>query len=54
MRVQRLGPAGHRVDYCVVFDADHDQVPVFTALGQWVGLADNPDAIATLTTSTSA
>lgn len=35
-------------DYCVIFDADHDQVPVFTALGQWVGLADNPDAITTL------
>ncbi|MCX5097701.1 hypothetical protein OOK36_55695 [Streptomyces sp. NBC_00365] len=35
-------------DYVVIFDADHNQVPVFTALGQWVGLADNPDAIATL------
>jgi hypothetical protein len=35
-------------DYCVIFDADRDQVPVFTALGQWVGEADNPDAIATL------
>jgi hypothetical protein len=35
-------------DYCVIFDADTDTVPVFTALGQWVGLADNPDAIATL------
>ncbi|MEU8489309.1 hypothetical protein [Streptomyces sp. NPDC048641] len=35
-------------DYCVIFDADHDQVPVFTARGEWVGLADNPDAIATL------
>ncbi|GAA3381134.1 hypothetical protein GCM10020367_71210 [Streptomyces sannanensis] len=35
-------------DYVVVFDADTDAVPVFTALGQWVGLADNPDAIATL------
>ncbi|QDN94797.1 hypothetical protein FNV58_00285 (plasmid) [Streptomyces sp. RLB1-9] len=35
-------------DYCVIFDADHNQVPVFTALGQWVGMADNPDAIATL------
>ncbi|WP_338895208.1 hypothetical protein WBG99_05335 [Streptomyces sp. TG1A-60] len=35
-------------DYCVIFDADTDAVPVFTALGQWVGLADNPDAIATL------
>ena len=35
-------------DYCVVFDVDHDQVPVFTALGQWVGLADNPDTITRL------
>ncbi|MGW9375943.1 hypothetical protein ACWGVR_38705 [Streptomyces xanthophaeus] len=35
-------------DYVVVFDADRDQVPVFTAYGAWVGLADNPDAIATL------
>jgi hypothetical protein len=35
-------------DYCVIFDADREKVPVFTALGQWVGLADNPDAIATL------
>ncbi|MEV0695563.1 hypothetical protein [Streptomyces sp. NPDC050388] len=35
-------------DYCVIFNADTDAVPVFTALGQWVGLADNPDAIATL------
>ncbi|MBP5880707.1 hypothetical protein QA995_43100 [Streptomyces scabiei] len=35
-------------DYVVVFDADTDAVPVFTAQGQWVGLADNPDAIATL------
>ncbi|MFD5936913.1 hypothetical protein [Streptomyces sp. NPDC060333] len=35
-------------DYVVVFDGDHDQVPVFTASGRWVGLADNPDAIATL------
>ncbi|MEU0219939.1 hypothetical protein ABZ281_34855 [Streptomyces sp. NPDC006265] len=35
-------------DYVVIFDADHDQVPVFTAHGSWVGLADNPDAIATL------
>ncbi|MCF3136635.1 hypothetical protein [Streptomyces olivochromogenes] len=35
-------------DYCVIFDADRDQVPVFTTRGQWVGLADNPDAIATL------
>ncbi|MDX2915990.1 hypothetical protein [Streptomyces griseiscabiei] len=35
-------------DYVVVFDADTDTVPVFTAHGVWVGLADNPDAIATL------
>ncbi|MFF3264927.1 hypothetical protein ACFYWO_37920 [Streptomyces sp. NPDC002932] len=35
-------------DYCVIFDADTDAVPVFTAHGTWVGLADNPDAIATL------
>lgn len=35
-------------DYVVIFDDDRDQVPVFTTLGQWVGLADNPDAIATL------
>ncbi|CAL9672217.1 hypothetical protein [Streptomyces sp. enrichment culture] len=33
--------------YCVIFDAD-DQVPVFTALEQWVGLADNPGVIAAL------
>ncbi|MFD3666114.1 hypothetical protein ACFWVF_36840 [Streptomyces sp. NPDC058659] len=35
-------------DYCVIFDADTDAVPVFTARGKWVGLADNPDAITTL------
>ncbi|MEU0022610.1 hypothetical protein ABZ173_33720 [Streptomyces rochei] len=35
-------------DYAVIFDGDTDTVPVFTACGQWVGLADNPDAIATL------
>ncbi|MEU2440149.1 hypothetical protein ABZ595_28800 [Streptomyces rubradiris] len=35
-------------DYVVIFDGDTDAVPVFTAHGQWVGLADNPDAIATL------
>ncbi|MZE51669.1 hypothetical protein GTY86_10160, partial [Streptomyces sp. SID5770] len=29
-------------DYCVIFDPDRDQVPVFTAHGAWVGLADNP------------
>ncbi|MGA5364174.1 hypothetical protein [Streptomyces purpurascens] len=35
-------------DYVVVFDADTDTVPVFTALGQWVGMAESPDAIGTL------
>ncbi|MEU5540401.1 hypothetical protein [Streptomyces sp. NPDC020362] len=35
-------------NYGVIFDPDRDQVPVFTTLGHWVGLADNPDAIATL------
>lgn len=35
-------------DYVVVFDADTDTVPVFTALGQWVGMAETPDAIGTL------
>jgi hypothetical protein len=35
-------------DYCVIFDPDTDAVPVFTAHGQWVGEADNPDAIAPL------
>ncbi|MEU9083407.1 hypothetical protein [Streptomyces sp. NPDC048357] len=35
-------------DYVVIFDADRDQVPVFTAHGTWIGLADNPDAITTL------
>lgn len=35
-------------DYCVIFDADRDLVPVFTTLGQWVGEADNPESIATL------
>lgn len=37
-------------DYVVAFDADTDAdaVPVFTALGQWVGQAENPDAIGTL------
>ncbi|MBT2406237.1 MULTISPECIES: hypothetical protein [unclassified Streptomyces] len=35
-------------DYVVVFDADTDTVPVFTAQGQWVGMADNPDTITTL------
>ncbi|MER7496416.1 hypothetical protein ABT033_27950 [Streptomyces pharetrae] len=36
-------------DYCVLFNADDTgTVPVCTALGQWVGLADNPDTITTL------
>ncbi|MEU1129565.1 hypothetical protein ABZ383_06810 [Streptomyces sp. NPDC005900] len=35
-------------DYVVIFDADTDTVPVFTACGRWVGLADNPDAITRL------
>ncbi|MFC9931818.1 hypothetical protein [Streptomyces sp. NPDC127190] len=35
-------------NYCVVFGADREKVPVFTALGQWVGEADPPDAGATL------
>ncbi|MFF4787828.1 hypothetical protein ACFY3E_41750 [Streptomyces griseorubiginosus] len=35
-------------DYIVVFDADTEAVPVFTASGQWVGTAENPDAIGTL------
>lgn len=35
-------------DYIVVFDADTETVPVFTASGQWVGEAENPDAISTL------
>ncbi|MGW3060709.1 hypothetical protein ACWC98_32920 [Streptomyces goshikiensis] len=35
-------------DYVLIFDADTDVVPVFTSYGGWVGLADNPDAIATL------
>jgi hypothetical protein len=34
--------------YVVVFDADTDAVPVFTSLGQWVGMAESPDAIGTL------
>jgi hypothetical protein len=42
MAIDRYG------NYCVIFDADTDTVPVFTALGQWVGLADHPDTIATL------
>ncbi|MER6160882.1 hypothetical protein ABT147_36065 [Streptomyces sp. NPDC001868] len=35
-------------DYIVVFDADTETVPVFTAGGQWVGTAENPDAIGRL------
>ncbi|MEV6409779.1 MULTISPECIES: hypothetical protein [Streptomyces] len=35
-------------DYVVVFDTDSDAVPVFTARGQWVGMAENPDAVGML------
>ncbi|MEU3408940.1 hypothetical protein ABZ766_34030 [Streptomyces sp. NPDC006670] len=35
-------------DYIGVLDAGTDTVPVFTTSGQWVGLADNPDAITRL------
>ncbi|MEU3620076.1 hypothetical protein ABZ725_48530 [Streptomyces sp. NPDC006872] len=35
-------------EYVVVFDADTEAVPVFTAHGQWVGTAESPDAIGTL------
>ncbi|MEU9670484.1 hypothetical protein AB0E25_33905 [Streptomyces bobili] len=35
-------------DYVVLFGADTDAVPVFTAVGQWVGTAENPDTIGTL------
>jgi hypothetical protein len=35
-------------DYIAVFDADVDSVPVFTALGQWVGEAASPDAVGDL------
>jgi hypothetical protein len=35
-------------DYVVVFDADTDAVPVFTALGQWGGTAESSDTIGTL------
>ncbi|GAA0280395.1 hypothetical protein GCM10010302_17710 [Streptomyces polychromogenes] len=38
-------------DYRVVFEADRDQVPVFTAHGTWVGLAGNPDAPAAAVSS---
>ncbi|MFE4019299.1 hypothetical protein ACFXPZ_18085 [Streptomyces sp. NPDC059101] len=34
--------------YAVVFDADRDQVPVFTASGRWVGEAASLDAIGSL------
>ncbi|MEV0604561.1 hypothetical protein AB0I82_35420 [Streptomyces sp. NPDC050315] len=39
-------------DYCVVFNAD-TAVPVFTALGQWVGLAETPTPSPPSSTSTS-
>ncbi|MFI0192045.1 hypothetical protein ACH4PW_31435 [Streptomyces sp. NPDC017082] len=45
LREMVLDRYGH---YVVIFDAGTDAVPVFTAHGTWVGLADNPDAIATL------
>lgn len=35
-------------DYVVVFDTDTDAVPVFTARGHWVGMAESPDIIGTL------
>ncbi|MER8003412.1 hypothetical protein [Streptomyces sp. NPDC095613] len=35
-------------DCCVIFGADREKVPVFTGLGQWVGEAGNPDAVAAL------
>ncbi|MFB7745401.1 hypothetical protein [Streptomyces sp. NPDC056132] len=35
-------------DYIVIFNVDTDTVPVSTKDGTWVGLADNPDTIATL------
>ncbi|MDW8807548.1 hypothetical protein P1P68_22850 [Streptomyces scabiei] len=35
-------------DYVVVFDADLEDVPVFTTSGKWVGAAESPDAIGTL------
>jgi hypothetical protein len=31
--------------YCVVFDAETNDVPVFTVDGAWVGVAANPGAI---------
>lgn len=35
-------------NYVAVFDADRDQVPVFTASGTWVGEAASPDVISDL------
>ncbi|MGA5412057.1 hypothetical protein ACPCSC_32980 [Streptomyces lavendulocolor] len=35
-------------NYVVVFDADRDQVPVFTTSGRWVGEAGTADAISDL------
>ncbi|MFE5873499.1 hypothetical protein ACFQ6V_33285 [Streptomyces roseifaciens] len=32
----------------MVFNASTDTVPVFTALGQWIGVAESPDAISAL------
>ncbi|TVL88510.1 hypothetical protein CD790_30915 [Streptomyces sp. SAJ15] len=37
--LDRFGP------YLVVLDADHDQVPIFTETGRWVGEAGDPDKI---------
>ncbi|WP_331730619.1 hypothetical protein [Streptomyces sp. NBC_01174] len=34
--------------YIYVFDADHTDVPVWTENGIWVGIAENPGAIAQL------
>jgi len=39
MVLDRYGP------YLVVFDADIETVPVFTATGTWVGTAKDPDLI---------
>ncbi|ALO99847.1 hypothetical protein SHL15_8919 [Streptomyces hygroscopicus subsp. limoneus] len=35
-------------DHCGILYADTGAVPVFAALGPWVGLAATPDATATL------
>ncbi|MFE5894779.1 hypothetical protein ACFQ6E_38400 [Streptomyces sp. NPDC056462] len=35
-------------DYVVVFNADTEAVPVFTAHGRRVGTAESPDIIGTL------